>query len=129
MSGDLSKTDYDSPWKDILEQYFPQFMAFFVPQAQAEIDWSKSYTFLDKELQQVIREAETGTRRVDKLVKVYLLNGVETWLLIHIEIQGQREEGFPERMYIYNYRLFDLHGRQVISLALLTDEHRLALPS
>jgi hypothetical protein len=129
MSSDSAKTDYDSPWKDILEHYFPQFMAFFAPPAYDEIDWSRDYTFLDKELQQVVPQAETGSRRVDKLVKVFLRDGQETWLLIHIEIQGQREDGFPKRMYIYNYRIFDLYGREVISLAVLTDEHRNWRPS
>lgn len=30
---------------------------------------------------------------------------------------------FPERMYIYNYRLFDRHKKRVISLAVLADNH------
>ena len=44
---------YDSPWKDIIEQYFPEFMSFFFPQAKEEIDFDKGYEFLDKELQKV----------------------------------------------------------------------------
>ena len=44
---------YDSPWKDIIEQYFPDFMSFFFPKAAEEIDWSRGYEFLDKELQKV----------------------------------------------------------------------------
>jgi len=54
-------SDYDSPWKTIIERYFPEFMAFFFPKAHAAIDWTKGYTFLDKELQQVVRDAESGT--------------------------------------------------------------------
>jgi len=42
--------DYDSPWKEILEWYFPDFMAFFFPHAAAQIDWSRGYETLDKEL-------------------------------------------------------------------------------
>jgi hypothetical protein len=37
-------TDYDSPWKEVLERFFPEFMAFFFPDACAAIDWSKEYT-------------------------------------------------------------------------------------
>ena len=33
--------DYDSPWKEMLDGYFPAFMAFFFPAAAAEIDWSR----------------------------------------------------------------------------------------
>ena len=124
MTSPTPQADFDSPWKEIIERYFPDFMAFFFPQAYTEIDWKRPYTFLDKELQQVVREAETGQRRVDKLVKVFLQDGQETWLLIHIEVQGQRETNFAERMYIYHYRIFDRYHRQVVSLAILTDDQR-----
>ena len=66
------RTDYDSPWKEVLERYFEQFIAFFVPQARGDIDWSRGYEFLDKELQQVVREAAAGRHVVDKLVRVWL---------------------------------------------------------
>jgi hypothetical protein len=38
----------------VLERYLADFLAFFFPQAHAEIDWQRGYTFLDKELQQVV---------------------------------------------------------------------------
>ena len=106
----------------MIELYFYQFMAFFFPEAHTQIDWSKPYTFLDKELQKVIREAETASGRVDKLVKLFLLTGQEVWVLIHIEIQGSREKGFPQRIYIYNYRIYDKYVRPVASFAILTDD-------
>jgi hypothetical protein len=59
---------------------------------------------------------------VDKLVKVWLKNGEEAWLLIHVEVQTWREADFPKRMHVYNYRLFDRYDREVISLAILADE-------
>jgi hypothetical protein len=113
---------YDSAWKEALEQYFEQFMAFFFPEAYADIDWTAGYEFLDKELQQVARDAELGKRYADKLVKVWRKNGDEEWVLIHVEVQSQRKSGFAERMYIYNYRLFDRYHRRVASLAVLGDE-------
>ena len=116
------RSDYDSPWKEIIETYFPDFMAFFFAQIQRAIDWSKGYEFLDKELQKVVRRAKTGRGYVDKLVKVWRKDGIEEWLLIHIEVQSQVETGFAERMYIYNYRIFDRYQQKVVSLALLADE-------
>lgn len=115
------RADFDSPWKEILELFFPQFMQFFFPEAYAQIDWSKGYKFLDQELQQVVHEAEIGSKRVDKLVEVYLQDGQDAWVLTHIEIQGQKEEAFAKRLYVYNYRLFDRYDRQVATLAVLTD--------
>ena len=123
MTTSTPQPDYDSPWKEIIEQYFPEFMRFFFPQAYAEIDWSRPHVFLDKELQKIMREAETGSRRVDKLVKVFLKDGRETWLLLHIEVQGQWDGDFEERIYIYHYRIFDRYQKQVVSLAILTDDN------
>lgn len=68
------------------------------------------------------RKAELGSRRVDHLVKVFRQGGEEIWVLVHVEVQSQDEAGFAERMYVYNYRLFDRHHRQVASLAVLADE-------
>ena len=116
------RSDYDSPWKEIIETYFPDFMTFFFLQIHRAIDWSKGYEFLDKELQKVVRRAKTGRGYVDKLVKVWRKDGTEEWLLIHIEVQSQVETGFAERMYIYNYRIFDRYQQKVVSLALLADE-------
>src|SRR5262249_51092902 len=80
------------------------------------------YEMLDKELQKIVRAAEQGRRVVDKLVKVWLKNGEERWLLIHVEVQTGRERGFARRMYGYNYRIFDRYDREVISLAVLADD-------
>lgn len=49
------QTEYDSPWKEILQLYFQDFLLFFFPQIHAEVDWTKEPVFLDKELQQVKR--------------------------------------------------------------------------
>jgi len=114
-------TEYDSPWKDIIEQFFSDFMAFFFPAIHEKIDWTQNYEFLDQELQKVVREAVTKTRRVDKLVKVWLNNGEDALLYIHIEVQSQEEANFSERMFIYHYRLYDRYGPRVTSLAVLGD--------
>jgi hypothetical protein len=44
-------------------------------------------------------------------------------VLIHVEIQSQRDEEFPERMYGYHSRLYERYRRPVVSLAVLGDEH------
>jgi hypothetical protein len=113
---------YDSPWKDILELYLPEFMEFFFPEAAEDIDWSRGYEFLDKELSQVVRDAELGLRLAEKLARVWRKNGQETWALAHIELQGQQETGLPERIYTYNYRIFDHHKKPVASLVVLADD-------
>jgi hypothetical protein len=122
MVDENPQTEYDSPWKQILQLYFEDFMLFFFPQAHEQIDWTKQPEFLDKELEQVVRDAELGKHLADKLVKIYLKDGSETWVLIHVEIQSQEESNFGRRMYTYNYRIYDRYKRPVVSLAVLGDE-------
>lgn len=114
-------TDYDSPWKHALQHYFPDFLAFFFPAAHAGIDWSQGYTLLDKELQKAVRDATLGRRWADSLVRVTARDGREDWILAHVEIQGQNQPDFPKRMFVYNYRIYDVHDRPVVSLAVLAE--------
>ncbi|MDX2239387.1 MAG: hypothetical protein NW224_01775 [Leptolyngbyaceae cyanobacterium bins.302] len=116
------RDEFDSPWKEILEAYFQDFMQFFFPQIHDDIDWSRGYDFLDQELRQVVRDAELGKRLLDKLVKVWKLSGEETWVLAHIEIQNQEESHFSDRMFVYYYRLRDRYQQPLASLAILGDE-------
>ncbi|WP_341328300.1 cytosolic protein [Methylotuvimicrobium sp. KM2] len=115
--------EYDSPWKKAVERYFPEFMAFYFPDAAKLIDWTQAYTFLDQELRAVVRDATLGKRFVDKLVQVTLLEGAEQWVYIHVEVQGAKQARFAKRMFTYNYRIFDRYDRPVASLAVLADEH------
>lgn len=114
--------DQDSVWKEIITAFLIEFLAFFFPKVYQEVDWSKPWEFLDKELSKLAPDSETGNRFADKLVKVFLKSGEEQWLLIHIEVQGYYDASFAERMFIYNYRIFDLYHKPVVSLALFTDE-------
>ncbi len=67
--------DYDTPWKIAIERHFPAFMAFYFPEAHAQIDWRVPHEFLDKELQAITKDALVGKRHVDKLVRVRRLSG------------------------------------------------------
>ena len=114
--------DFDSPWKTLLERWFPAFMAWFFPPIAAEIDWALGYVFLDKELQKISHRAQEKRRHADKLVKVWRRTGEEMWVLVHIEIQAGYETDFGERMFVYYYRLFDRYRLPLASLVVLADD-------
>ncbi|NCD35441.1 MAG: DUF4351 domain-containing protein [Spartobacteria bacterium] len=97
-------------------------MELFFSDAAAQIDWSKGYENLDKEFQQIVRDAEIGKRLADKLVKVWLIGGQERVVYVHTEIQGSPDKEFEQRMYTYHYRIFDRYNGHVVSLAVLADE-------
>ena len=115
-------SDYDSAWKEAFNVYFEPFMALCFPEALGDIDGSRGYETWDTELQEITHDAETGRLLADKLVKVWLTTGEETFVLVHIEIQGQLELDFAQQMYIYNHRLFDRYNREVISFTVLGDD-------
>lgn len=114
--------DYDQPWKEALTIYFESFLGLFFPEIHDSIDWSQPYRCLDKELEELVRDSEIGTRFPDKLFEVKLLNGQTQWILIHVEVQSQYDVEFTERIYRYNYRAFDKYNKPVVSVAILGDD-------
>ena len=116
--------DYDAPWKQAIERFFPDFMRFFFPDIYDDINWNKAYEFMDKDLEKITRDAEIGRRYADKLVKVWLKNGQLAWVLIHIEVQATRETNFSERIYVYRHRIWEKYKVDVASLVILCDEEQ-----
>ena len=59
---------------------------------------------------------------MDRLVKVWLKDGSEKWVLVHVEVQPQRNEALPKRLFQYYFRTFDLFdGAPLTCLAILGD--------
>ena len=119
-----AQSDYDSPWKEALDRFFPEFLARLFPAIHAEIDWRAPYRSLDSELQQITGDADSGRRYADKLLDVRTRDGHETWVLVHVEVQGDAQAVFPQRMFQYNDRIRDRYDRSVVSLAVLSDGNR-----
>jgi len=126
MTKKKTSADFDAAWKEVVEVMFEPFLEFLFPQIHKDIDFSKKYEFLNKELRKISPDSKTGKRFADVLVKVHLKDSEKpAVLLIHIEIQGYKDPGFMERMFIYYYRIFDRfheEGLEVISLGVFTDE-------
>jgi hypothetical protein len=118
------RANHDSAWKDILDVYFKEFMEFFYSDIAKKIDWSVPYETLDKELPSITIDAMLGKRFVDMLFKVTTLEGKEEVLLIHVEVQGQKEDKFPLRLFQYYYRIFEKRGQSILTLAILTDGNK-----
>jgi hypothetical protein len=117
-----STDDYDSPWKEALTRYLPEFLDFYFPLVYQLIDWTQPHTFLDQELAQIVRDGEIGKRRIDRLVQVTTLHSTVEWVYVHIEVQSQVDSDFAERLFTYNYRLYDRYHRPIATLAVLADE-------
>ncbi len=120
----------DTLWKGILEDLFDDFLRFFYLNADDIFDMSRGFDFLDKELEDLFPQTdEEHVRYVDKLIKVWLKNGREEWILVHIEVQGKSEKAFSERMFTYYYRIRDKYQRKITAWAILTDKNKSFCPS
>lgn len=121
--------DYDNPWKEILESYLKQFLELCLSDLHAAIDWSVPARVRDKELQRIAPESPVGVRIADKLFEVRLLDGLTAWIMIHVEVQNQREKDFQKRMFVYYYRILERYNKPLVSIAILGDEQPSWRPS
>ena len=120
----IQRSDYDSPWKDILELYLEDFFRFYFPEIHPNVDWDRPPVSQDKELLKIFPDSEVTNRLADKLFQVWALDGDLLDVMVNVEVQAQNDPSFAERVYIYHYRTFDRFRRPVVSLALLCDDDR-----
>jgi predicted transposase YdaD len=126
---EAERRKYDSAWKKVIKKLFRDFLEFFFIDIHNAIDFTKEILFLDKELKEIDPDSSQGDRVADVLAKVHLKDGRKGYLyiVIHIEVQGEPQANFMERMFIYYYRTFDKEKKEkvpVISVAILTDDNK-----
>src|SRR5699024_3751809 len=73
---------------------------------------------------QEIMNKKSGKVFTDKLFKVFMKNGKEKWILIHVEVQDKDEKDFYDRMFRYFYRIYARFDREIYAIALLTDANK-----
>ena len=99
----MAKTlNHDSPWKLTVEKLTRSFLEVTFPEVAAGIDWSVEPKPLEQELLEITPASEIRAKRVDKLLKVRLLDGTDQWLYIHIEVQMHHDPGLTRRLFIYH---------------------------
>ncbi|MEN9613064.1 MAG: hypothetical protein RLZZ628_3878 [Bacteroidota bacterium] len=110
--------DYDGLWKLIIEAFFFEFTAFFLPKLFKDIDLSYPPEFLDQELLTIHKELKVPKQVVDKLIKVKLKDGSIKWVLIHVEVQARFEIDFSTRMFLYKAFIFAKYQLPIVALAI-----------
>ena len=114
-------------WKELISEFFQEFLEFFFPEVHRLIDFYASFKTLNPELRG--EEVTKGLRVADLLFEFTLNSGKPRVIIVHVEVQGYLEEEFAKRMYVYNYRAFDKYDKEVVSLAVLTDRNPSYRPS
>lgn len=108
--------------KAAFAEWFTDLLRFLYPDAEEIFDLSRAAVAMEKELLEIMPERERigGTLLADLLMKVYLKDGTEQWLLVHVEIEAGSNEGFAERLWRYYIRLTDKYAVPIIPIAVFT---------
>ena len=89
---------HDQLFKELLQEFFREFLELFFSRVAARLDFSR-VTFLDKEL--FTDSPEGDLREADLIAQVYTLDGQPEVVLIHVEVERQRRNTFSARMHDY----------------------------
>ncbi|MEZ6142495.1 MAG: hypothetical protein R3B84_18200 [Zavarzinella sp.] len=116
--------EFDSPWKETLENYLPDIFEILFPQWHPTFDWAAGFRSLDTELRTLLPDSDAGMVRADALFEVgSLISPTEPAVLfVHFEVQAQRDPQLPERMFDYYCRFRQKYGKNVCSFAILADD-------
>jgi hypothetical protein len=112
--------NYDTTWKLVIEEFYLDFMEFFLPDLFVQLDTSVAPVFLNQELLAIQKELNIPKQITDRLIKVQLLDGTEKWVLVHIEVQTKFEIQFSTRMYLYQAFIYAKHRLPITALAIFT---------
>ncbi|GGB23049.1 hypothetical protein [Puia dinghuensis] len=122
---------YDKLWKGILEVVIKDLLLFVEPDIEKYLDLQRGFEFLDKELVEMDPQPDkpSNTRVVDKLVKAYLRDGAESWMLLHVEVQGNKDGDFARRMFEYFIRLLSKYEQPVAAIAVFSGRDGKKMPA
>lgn len=117
------RDNFDSAWKEALTDHLPSFFDFFYPQLRHMVLWDRPIRFLDKERKALgpPYKGRAGKRVVDVLVELPWKNEGMVLVLVHIEVQSQKDPAFAERLFYYHARLSERYDRPLMTLVILAD--------
>jgi len=97
----IEKVDYDYNLKEIIVEFFQEALMMLHPELALQVDWSRLPVFLEQELRRLIKAYFKGAKFCDLLVKIWLLDGKETCVLLHWEVETAPRPVFGRRMFEY----------------------------
>jgi hypothetical protein len=114
--------DQDYAWKDYISKDFFDCLAIIHPKLYADVDISVPPEFLEQEISNALRgkyKIKGKEKKTDKLVKMRLLTGEDYYIYVHLEVQDQLKDDFPERLFIYRSLISLRYATQNITTIVL----------
>ncbi len=114
----MTRISHDQLMKQALQERFADFLRLFAPEAADGLDLDAGVTFRNAE---TFTDLPQGALLVPDIVaEVSTRAGVPELVIIHVEIQREREdEDFPRRMWRYYIALAQRENRPIVPIALL----------
>ncbi len=112
----VERIGHDQLFKQVLQGFFPDFLRLFDPPTAAALDLS-TVSFRDAEAFTDIPQGERRT--ADLVAEIQTTEGVDELILVHVEVQREREARFPYRMWEYYSLLRQRENLPVIPIALV----------
>ena len=104
--------DHDGLFKQLLSNYFLEFIDLMLPDLASFVAGCP-FKFLDKE---IYKDVLSGSKGEADLVAEFSHEGIPS-LLVHVEIQSQRETDFSKRLFDYFCKLYARHNIPVYPVA------------
>jgi hypothetical protein len=116
--------DHDRLFKELLTEFFGDFVDLFLPELAAYLD-KASLVFLDKE---IFTDVTSGaTHEADLVVRARFCSQ-DSFFLVHLEHQAQAQRDFGRRMFRYFARLHDKHAMPVYPIVVFSHASNLPEP-
>ncbi len=110
--------DHDRLFKELLSNFFPEFIELFFPDISAE--WERdSVQFLPLE---VITDVTEGEKKILDIVVQASLRNQDTLFIIHTEHQSYSQTGFNRRMFIYFARLHEKYALPIYPIVIYSHD-------
>ncbi len=102
-------TDYDVPWKEVLDAYLSDFLELCLPEIHDGIDWKSPVENHEQELPQLFPNSQASGRVADKLFRArFKASKQPTWFMIHTEVQVTRQAEQVRRLFRFIDWVMDL---------------------
>lgn len=107
---------HDRLFKELLENFFSEFVEIFFPQVYEAIDL-EHIQFLKQEF---FTDVTRGDKHVVDILVQTTLKEEPGIILVHVESQASIQRDFAERMFIYFSRLYQEHRCRILPIAVFS---------
>jgi hypothetical protein len=118
----MKPIDFVGAWQFTLKHFLQSFLEVAFPVIAAVIDWKVPPVSFDKELQEILPDAQPDPERFDKLIRFRLISGLDACLWIHFEFCNHPDPDLENRLNNHCQRFFDRFGVGVTHVTVLAGE-------